>query len=282
MSSRSYSNGATAPAPTPDKVLLGATLSEVVYGDSDAPALPPGWHVLDRYPESGQSDWGFAGEAFQAPDGQIVIAFRGTEFTDLMDLSADFDLVGGRPGTIPAPSYVPPELHSPGDDYDGPNAADAYAAEAMAFTRHVMEAHPDAPVSVTGHSLGGWAAQVVAAQTGLPGHAFNAPGAKGYIERIGADGSGDSFYNHNSKGDPVSEVGVPYGESHTYPVECNPLKPWQHHTIRPLQQALAHGARPLDAHGSPAAPSRETTHDLSRLLDRIRGGVVQLQKNVGG
>jgi alpha-beta hydrolase superfamily lysophospholipase len=72
--------------------------------------------------------------------GDIVIAIRGTQLSDSGDLVADGRIAAGQ---------------TPDQYYD-----------AMAFYSAVKAENPNADISLTGHSLGGALASLVAAKTG--------------------------------------------------------------------------------------------------------------------
>ena len=126
-----------------------ATFSAHVYGGVNAPALPSGWVQVDT--RSSQS--GLYAEAYRnTATGEIAIAYRGTEPTDGGDLRADYAIATQK--------------------------ASEQFNEAWRFARDIVTSNPNAPVSATGHSLGGALAQYVSGVFKIPGETFNAPGIK--------------------------------------------------------------------------------------------------------
>jgi hypothetical protein len=153
----------TAPKPT---VVELAHLSNLVYGGSPSvkvmvakPPLAP--------PASPEQEWsltasraypgGFFAAMYRRQDGCRALAFRGTD--DTADVFRDDVAIAlGR---------VPPQI-----EY------------ALAFARSVGLSQQDA---VTGHSLGGALALLVAAADNHPAVTFNAPGVADSCARVAAD-----------------------------------------------------------------------------------------------
>ncbi|MDM0040266.1 hypothetical protein QTH89_10540 [Variovorax sp. J22G21] len=142
---------------------------------------------------------GFQATAYQrVATGEVVIAFRGTEF-------------GREP--------VQDGVVDAGMALTGLNAQ---APEAQAFTQRVLvQAKADAQetqrplnVTVTGHSLGGTLAELQAHKFGLKGETFNAFGAAGLVH--GVPKGGHQVINHVRAGDPVSAASAHFGEVRVY------------------------------------------------------------------
>jgi len=145
---------------------------------------------------------GFQATAYRRVDtGEVVIAFRGTEF-------------GREP--------VQDGLVDTGMALVGVNAQ---APEANAFTQKVLDkAKADAEkssqplsITVTGHSLGGTLAQLEAHRFGLKGETFNAYGAAGLVH--GVPKGGHQVTNHVRAGDAVSAASAHFGEVRVYAVQ---------------------------------------------------------------
>ncbi|MCZ2498390.1 hypothetical protein GN316_16640 [Xylophilus sp. Kf1] len=145
---------------------------------------------------------GFQATAYQRTDtGEVVIAYRGTEF----------DREPLRDGGVDA-----------GMALAGVNAQ---GGDAKAFTQRVLShAKADAQengkpfnVTVTGHSLGGTLAQLEAHKFGLKGETFNAYGAAGLIHGVPA--GGHQVINHVRAGDVVSAASSHFGEVRVYAVQ---------------------------------------------------------------
>ncbi|MGJ7491929.1 XVIPCD domain-containing protein [Variovorax sp. ZT4R33] len=145
---------------------------------------------------------GLQATAYRRVDtGEVVIAFRGTEF-------------GREP--------VQDGLVDAGMALAGINAQ---APDAHAFTQRVMAQSKayaesnDRPlnVTVTGHSLGGTLAQLEAHKLGLKGETFNAFGAAGLIH--GVPKGGHQVINHVRAGDAVSAASAHFGEVRVYAVQ---------------------------------------------------------------
>ncbi|KQU84853.1 hypothetical protein ASC78_10200 [Variovorax sp. Root318D1] len=145
---------------------------------------------------------GFQATAYRRVDtGEVVIAFRGTEF-------------GREP--------VHDGIVDAGMALAGVNAQ---VADAEAFTKSVLkQAAADAQennksinVTVTGHSLGGTLAQLEAHRFGLKGETFNAYGAAGLVH--GVPKGGHQVSNHVRAGDAVSAASAHFGEVRVYAVQ---------------------------------------------------------------
>jgi hypothetical protein len=105
---------------------------------------------------------GFAANDYISEDGkQVVIAYRGTVLSasdaqaTYKDLTADKSFVTG----VPDSTLI------------------SMVMDATSFLEAVRADHPDAVITLTGHSLGGAIAQMEGAAAGLDTIAFNAPGA---------------------------------------------------------------------------------------------------------
>ena len=190
-----------------------AMLSDAVYGDhADLVAardgksaeyeLPERWSLLGAV-ESLQRDnfeddrgTGLTVAAFEKqndPERRIVLAFRGSDERQdwtgpNIQLAADGDLLGamGLPGPKTkhteqqlgdAQRFVAGYSSRGGDDWDP--QIEAALNYALAMHRKYGANHK---IEVTGHSLGGAHAQVVAHTFGWGGRTFDAPGAKNIIE----------------------------------------------------------------------------------------------------
>ncbi|RDI62385.1 M10 family metallopeptidase C-terminal domain-containing protein [Microvirga subterranea] len=136
---------------------------------------------------------GFYGAAFLSASGQVIVAFEGT---DIGDFEQQPEFVGAQ---ILADLMI----------YRGdkPPAFD----DALAFTKAVIQQAAKAGISkdnvfVTGHSLGGGEAAYVAAQLGLGGATFGAPGIDNDLVPSGAV---SQLTNYVEWGDPVGNYSAP-------------------------------------------------------------------------
>jgi hypothetical protein len=142
---------------------------------------------------------GFQATAYKRMDtGEIVIAYRGTEF----------DREPVHDGGVDAGMVL--------------TGVNLQTADSEAFTQRVLEkAHLDADlhhrplqVTVTGHSLGGTLAELNASKYGLKGETFNAYGAAGLRE--GVPEGGTQVIDHVRAGDLVSAASPHFGEVRVY------------------------------------------------------------------
>ncbi|TRW88045.1 hypothetical protein FK535_06385 [Mycolicibacterium sp. 018/SC-01/001] len=132
---------------------------------------------------------GMAARAWVTPQGQVVISYQGTTggtnllFNPLIAVSQVFtDL------QVIFTSKTPRAFHDAlrfAERVQAAAASQGYAAD---------------DIFVTGHSLGGWEAQYVAQQLGLPGVSFEAPGMNSTVD---GNGRNSMFVNIITYGDPA-------------------------------------------------------------------------------
>ena len=194
-----------------------AALSANAYNNSGAPA---GWN---RIQSSDPSTTGFSAAAYQrinsdGTHGEIVVAYRGMNPTEAGDVASVGQLYTGQK---PA-------------QYD----------EAATFYSAVRDAYgSQAPVSLTGHSLGGALASLVGAFYGNDTTAFNAVPVKNSLDDIGLNpnGSYGNVNNYNAVFDPASNVPLTdqIGTISTVLVSSFPLIPdWFEPLFASLNPAL--------------------------------------------
>ncbi len=154
--------------------LSGHAYDETLQAGQELPPLSDGsiWKVLDQGVR--REDDGFKAIAVQGPDGQVVIAFGGTDLTSAKDWYANaVQFAGGIPS-----------------QYE----------HALDFTRKIQAKYGD--VVLTGHSLGGGMANYAGGMTGLPGVGFNSAtlgrGTRADIRRNGPPRSTDGFVHYNN------------------------------------------------------------------------------------
>lgn len=196
-----------------------AMLSDAAYGDhadlvaardgkSQSYRLPEQWSLLGEV-ESTQLDNfednrknGLTVAAFEKqgdPERRIVLAFRGSDealdwYGPDIKLAADGDLLGavGAPG--------PKTEHTQKQMGDVQRAMAGYLSQGgkdwdpqiEAALNYALQMHKrygaDHKIEVTGHSLGGAHAQIVAHTFGWGGRTFDAPGAQNIVESDGYKG----------------------------------------------------------------------------------------------
>ncbi|UPG95804.1 XVIPCD domain-containing protein [Luteibacter aegosomatissinici] len=141
---------------------------------------------------------GFQATAYQRQDtGEVVIAYRGTEF----------DRQPVRDGGVDAGMVLL------GINAQAP-ASEAFTREVIEKATHEAELNDRAPqITVTGHSLGGTLAEINAARYGLHGETFNAYGA---ASLKGIPEGGNTVIDHVRAGDLVSAASPHFGEVRTY------------------------------------------------------------------
>ncbi|WP_114240103.1 calcium-binding protein [Dyella sp. C9] len=128
---------------------------------------------------------------------EIVVSSPGTNFKDIHDVLADFAMVSGE---------APPQW------------VEASAAMRWALDYASQNGLSTADVSATGHSLGGTAAQLLAATYGVHAETFNAYGAYSIAEHYGynPDAAMGLVTNHRDVFDPVSRLSDHIGQDAMY------------------------------------------------------------------
>ena len=109
--------------------------------------LPDEWHQIGKTDINKET--GFVGKVFRNNEGEIVISFSGTDLFDIKsrDLRNDTNMSIGN---------EPPQTQN-----------------ALALYNEVRAMYLNAKITVTGHSLGGSLAQMVAKKTGVTAVAYN-------------------------------------------------------------------------------------------------------------
>ena len=267
--------------PFADATLQAALLSNHSYKHppelTDNPPTVPNsgkppikYEIVDYEPRGDAG--GFAAVAYRNPvTGETIIAFRGTEPTDVLDLAADVGIGAeallpdsplGRVGPFAGPALAL---------IAGRRALESQIRGADAFTERVRkkasERRPPGEVSLTGHSLGGGLAQFEAARTGLPAHTFNAPGMGKVVERrISPAQPERNVFNHARGADAVHyATGDRHGAGIDYESVrgLDGLNPLQQHSIDNFEADLRRGLAPKggwppacsSGTGVPAPPS---------------------------
>ena len=203
-----------AVGPTP---LTVATLDSAVY-DQPLHAIP-GWTMLNSL-----TDGDFQAAAYVSSDGsQIVIAIRGTALVEgsiyqgFQNVLTDVGTFGTGVPTLGMRQLV----------LDGSN----FLAETML---KALEQYPDAQITLSGHSLGGAVAQLLAMASGFDAVTVNAPGAKDLYpnlqtelagalalkplnptQPVNSDGQITNILNIRNPGDVVSLIGPQIGITET-------------------------------------------------------------------
>jgi hypothetical protein len=145
---------------------------------------------------------------YSNPDqSQIVIAVRGTDTSGPVNAVSNLltDL-----GTFPTGSPTPDMQE--------------LVSDTAHVLRYVASLHPGATITLTGHSLGGAAAEIVSKASGYSAVVFNAPGGATIYPTLAVEGaltaaegiasapaSGTTQVNYRDIGDAVSLVGAPIG-----------------------------------------------------------------------
>ncbi|KAJ7554193.1 hypothetical protein O6H91_06G130200 [Diphasiastrum complanatum] len=137
------------------------------------------------YEEQAQAEEGRVHEggaaAVTGKGKRVVLAFRGTDLSgdegSIADMCADLILFGEDSRVVPMPT----------DCSKFSNETLDYFSQALNFTRKVIDAYPDSPLLLTGHSLGATLAILVSAALSdsclLPVVAFSAGGPKNILSK---------------------------------------------------------------------------------------------------
>lgn len=161
--------------------------------------------------------------AFQhAASGTLVVAYTGTRLKEKLDIQEDvgialamldyFGQLLGFKGNVP--EMV--EFEQPARV-----AIDERVALSLAFLDEIETLEGRRAV-LTGHSLGGFLAQVVAAKRGNRAETFNAPGALGYLSGAALPPERPDILNHVRLWDIVGTKGCHIGTARAYDSDRGP------------------------------------------------------------
>lgn len=185
-----------------------AQLSQAAYEDNS----PPVGYREVSFTSQACSQSGYCAKAYSSTDGeQVVLAIAGTD--DVQDWIAD--------GTFINPLGVPTEKFK------------SYIDKAVENLISLKNKYPNAKITLTGHSLGGAIAQILANASGINATTFNAPGAAQTIKYLDSLGplhalfqplSGETIVNYRIYGDLVSTVGDQLGATVTFEP---PIPKWE-------------------------------------------------------
>jgi hypothetical protein len=226
-------SGAQAAAPS---VADLARFSAEAYAFTRDPSwrAPHGTTVVHQVKRSSTS--GFQAIALlRESDGTLVIAYTGTKANehDRMDFAADRALVdlALHPDLIAKYRQAAVDVNARGGGVDVRSErygfevvaakvreAQAFFDEALARAQKHRSGFARSHVSVTGHSVGGFLAEVVGATQRIETHTFDAePGAKLVLARAAASHVTAHYRQYDAKGTPAAIRGAHVGRFCTYP-----------------------------------------------------------------
>jgi hypothetical protein len=190
-----------------------ARVSDAVYHPND---------TADGFIRDPQFADGYRADVFiHNGSGRRVIAFRGT--ADLEDIKEDAGIAASF--FLWLRQTILPEAVTGLDNFDETNTARLKDRldRTRPYVKRVLAQHPDA--ILTGHSLGGFVAQVIAAEQNRPAITFNAPGAASYLCEHGINPFiGPPVTNHIRIHDIVGRLGCHSGEVKVYDDEMGDAK----------------------------------------------------------
>lgn len=171
-------------------------LADAVYQGPQGSA-PAGWTKVlqsEVIPGTQGTSSGYFGAAYKSDmTNEIVVASRGSR-PDLEGVKKDWlgsDVKIASQGALGIPEV-----------FD----------HATAFAKNVRAEHPNAPISYTGHSLGGACAQIQAAKVGGDAVTFGAPGVAFAASKEEAAAAAPGVTNYVLPGDPVTKSGTHIGQ----------------------------------------------------------------------
>jgi hypothetical protein len=207
--------------------IINANLREL-SPDGNRFEMPAGWSLLgDDYlnrdnVRDRNLETGFVAMAFEGPDKQIVIAYRGSDnANDWATLKNGKPMLGpnialGADGDILEELGLPLRGDKPRDQARAATAAvlpgwHAQFTQALDYAYEIQKRYPGHTIEVTGHSLGGSHAQLVSHTLGLDGRAFDPAGAKNLLD---SDKYKEWLENHPDiqRNDVARSAGLPVQE----------------------------------------------------------------------
>lgn len=216
----------------------------------------------------------------ELPDGEVVIANRGTEF-NLLSPQFMHDVVRADGGMVA-------------------KAANVQAQDAIAFAGQVMakvegnaesEGYPTPLITAVGHSLGGTNAQIQSRHLGIRAETFNAYGAAELAIMQGPAKPGTHAVNHMDAADFVSAAARQYGEVRVYATEADlahlrrqdygmaPYRPDVPALASPTADIARWFTRP-DPVGAAISGHGIGTHGIATMApDHLGGATVLTQEN---
>lgn len=207
-------------------------MCDKAYGPKeDLPIEKDGFEVFMR---GADSDSGFQGLAYQRDeDGAVFVVFAGTQLKDPKDVLADFGIVGtvaqqGERAILASLKGTFNKIFKKEDttskEFEAARKKPLKPNKSLQKQLDIAQKFFEAArkegkadnkknlIYVTGHSLGGYLAQVVAADNDVPGYTFNGPGAFGMSKKIGK-----TVVNHTRKSDLVGTFGMHLGRVKEHP-----------------------------------------------------------------
>ncbi|HEL1555825.1 TPA: hypothetical protein TVG29_001988, partial [Streptococcus equi subsp. zooepidemicus] len=135
----------------------------------------------------------------------IVIAYAGTNSSDIRDIDTDIQSVVF------------------GDDqylctHEGPDSFKVVKSQlstAKAFSDHIRTRYPNAAISYTGHSLGGYLALITAAHAKQPATVFNAPSSVNNLSKEAIDfvkANKGLYHSYRINNDYIGNLGTYFGD----------------------------------------------------------------------
>jgi len=158
-------------------------LAQQSYDDSLVPSLESteGWNIIDVT----QNDaTGYAAVAYQAPDGKIIIAHKGSDNVFNSEDEIDVDWVNSNHPI--AKGEIPDQF-----------------GDADAFTKQIMNNFSGQEIEHTGHSLGGALSQMMGHKYNSKSTAFDPPGIVEVIQN-----NSEAFHSEDSPFEGAKEVNV--------------------------------------------------------------------------
>jgi hypothetical protein len=231
-----------------------AVLSRDVYEIQRPGYSEPSGYQLVRRVDRG----GFQAALYRdRATGEYVVAYAGTDPLELSDVVADSEMLNH-------PAYQPETLPGLEGSTVGPSVLDEYVSEARTFYREAEDLTGGSP-RVTGHSLGGFLAQVVGTEEGVGTSTFNAPGVPPELgDLYGIKVTPSNVTNYGREDDLVFNFNEPHlGAREDQPNVGGPLA---NHGIGSLANEAEEG---LSGYRRPASPEEydEALRDMGMEPD---------------
>ncbi|HEL0560471.1 TPA: hypothetical protein TUR69_000655 [Streptococcus equi subsp. zooepidemicus] len=135
----------------------------------------------------------------------IVIAYAGTNSSDIRDIDTDIQSV----------VFGDDQYLCTHEEPDSFKVVKSQLSTAKAFSDYIRTSYPNAAISYTGHSLGGYLALITAAHAKQPATVFNAPSSVNNLSKEAIDfvkANKGLYHSYRINNDYIGNLGTYFGD----------------------------------------------------------------------